>query len=202
MQSMNALDLIFSAFLAVFILIGIFRGFFREVLGLVGIFGGIFLAILGFGALGKVLAAMAPGIPAFIWPIISFVIIFIAIYLSSRLLAGMLSKLSQSLHLGWLNRFLGGIVGGLKGAFILSLILLLIGFFPFRSKLENVQRQTMLYYPIQRFIPSLYNLGGSAINSPTNFEKKISDSLAKVQVNFSEEMMKYFIYGNTDSANN
>ena len=125
---MNSLDIIFGLILSIFILVGIWKGFFREVLGFIGIIGGLFLALIGFAPIGKLLTSLIPGIPTFIWPFISFILIFIGVYISSRLLAGILSKLSETIFLGWLNRLLGGLVGGLKGALLISLILMLIGF--------------------------------------------------------------------------
>ena len=45
---MNAMDMIFGFVLLIFIFIGIWKGFFREVLGFTGIVAGIIFGVLGF----------------------------------------------------------------------------------------------------------------------------------------------------------
>ena len=192
---MSSLDIIFGVILSVFILVGIWKGFFREVLGFIGIIGGLFLALIGFAPIGKLLNSLIPGIPTFIWPFISFILIFIGVYISSRLLAGILSKLSETIFLGWLNKLLGGLVGGLKGALLISLILMLIGFLPFQKELDSVRNNSMMYEPLQKLIPSAYNFfTGFNVNS-NKLENKITNSLKDTEGKLSEEIIKYFFYG-------
>ena len=192
---MNSLDIIFGLILSIFILAGIWKGFFREVLGFIGIIGGLFLALIGFAPIGKLLTSLIPGIPTFIWPFISFILIFIGVYISSRLLAGILSKLSETIFLGWLNRLLGGLVGGLKGALLISLILLLIGFLPFQGALDNVRDKSLMYEPLQKLIPSAYNFFTGFNVHSNDLEKKITNSLKDAEGKLSEEIIKYFFYG-------
>jgi membrane protein required for colicin V production len=197
---MNALDMIFGVVLLLFIFIGIWKGFFREVLGFTGIIAGIIFGILGFGSLSKALSNLVSGIPPFIWIFLSFMLIFISVYILFRLLAGLLSRLSQMFLLGWLNRVLGGIIGGLKGVSLISLLLLVIGFLPFQKVLHDVRAGSSLYEPIQRFIPSAYNFfSGFSIRSK-DFEKKITDTLEDIQGKLSEEIIKYFFYGKQESS--
>lgn len=197
---MGTVDILFGVILGIFILIGLWKGFFREVLGFAGIIGGIFLAIIGFGPLGQVLAGLAPGVPAVVWPFLSFILIFVAVYLGSRLLAGLLSKLSESIFLGWLNHLLGGLVGGLKGAAIISLLLLIIGFFPMQGKLQSIRENSMLYGPLQKFVPSIYNLFTGFNTSSYNFENRVTGTLRDAKVKLSDEIIKYMFYGKQDSA--
>ncbi len=197
---MNSVDIIFGVLLAFFIIIGLWRGFFREVLGLLGIIGGIFLAIIGFGPLGKILSQYVPGIPAFIWPFLSFIVIFIAVYILSRILAGVLSRISESIFLGWLNHLLGGVVGGLKGAILISLFLLLIGFFPFQSSLENVRQGSLFYDPLQRFLPATYSFVTGFNTSSYRFEEKLVNSLQDARVKLNEQILKYLFYGKQDTS--
>ncbi len=196
---MNSLDIVFGVLLLIFFLIGVWKGFFREVLGFTGVIGGVFLGIIGFGPAGKALGAILPGLPAFLLPLIGFLFIFIGFYLLCRILAGILSKLSQKMFLGWLNRLLGGLVGGLKGALLISLFLLLIGFFPFQSALQSVREDSLLYTPLQKLIPTLYNLGTNLSPSSRNFEEKITRTMQDMQVKLSEEMIKYLFYGKQDT---
>lgn len=196
---MNALDIIFGVLLSVFILVGIWKGFFREILGFVGIIGGLFLALIGFAPIGKILNKIIPGVPTFLWPFISFILIFVGVYIASKLLAGILSKLSETIYLGWLNRFLGALIGGLKGALLMSLILMLVGFLPFQGALDNARKSSLLYEPLQKFVPSIYNFfSGFNVNSG-DLEKKITNSLKDSEGKLSEEIIRYFFYGKNSS---
>jgi membrane protein required for colicin V production len=197
---MNALDIIFGVVLLLFIFIGIWKGFFREVLGFTGIIAGIIFGVLGFGPFSKALSKLVSGIPPFIWIFISFILIFIFVYILFRLLAGLLSRLSQVFLLGWLNRLLGGIIGGLKGASIISLLLLVIGFLPFQKVLHDVREDSSLYEPLQRFIPSTYNFFSGFSFRSKDFEKKITDTLEDIQGKLSEEIIRYFFYGKQESS--
>jgi membrane protein required for colicin V production len=198
---MSSVDLIFGTLLAIFILLGIWRGFFREVFGFVGVIGGIFLGIIGFGPLGKVFNNIIPGIPSFLWPFISFILIFIGIYILSRIVANILSKISKVLYLGWLNRLLGGVIGGLKGALIISLILLLIGFFPFQGTLQKTRDNSLLYEPLQKLIPSIYNFMSGLNFSSRDLEKKITKTIGEIEGKMNEKLIKYFFYGKNSSNN-
>jgi len=196
---MNSLDIVFSVLLLVFILMGIWKGFFREILGFLGVIGGVFLGIIGFGPVGQKLGNILPGLPPFLLPLVSFIFIFIGFYLLCRILAGILSRLSEKMFLGWLNRLLGGLIGGLKGALLISLFLLLIGFFPFQKALQNVRENSLLYTPLQKLIPTLYDFSTNFTASSQNFEDKITQTLQNLQVKLSEEMIKYLFYGKQDT---
>jgi len=191
---MSAFDIIFLAILGFFTMLGIWKGFFREILGFVGIVLGAFLAILGFGPVSKIFHRLVPDIPSVIWVFLSFILIFIAVYLLSRLLAGILSKLSKMVLLGWLNRLLGGLVGALKGAIFISLFLLLLGFLPFQNALQSVRNDSLFYQPLQRFIPLVYNLFSDFSLSSRNLEEQLAHLWEDLQGKLSENAVKYFFY--------
>ena len=197
---MASIDIIFLAVLGVFAIIGIMKGFFREVLGLAGIIGGFVFGFVLFGPVSKLLSNWLPGIPAIIWPFISFLLIFIGVYLASRLLAGMLSKISKAIYLGWLDKLGGGAIGALKGGILLSVVLMLIGFFPIQSTLDEVRGNSALYQPLQRLLPVTYNIITSFSDSSKNMEKKIINTLKNARVKLSEEMVKYYFYGKDNPA--
>ncbi len=191
---MSAFDIIFIAILGFFTVLGIWKGFFREILGFVGVVLGAFLAILGFGPVSKIFHRLVPEIPSVIWVFLSFLLIFIAVYLLSRLLAGILSKLSKMVLLGWLNRLLGGLVGALKGAIFISLFLLLLGFLPFQNALQNVRNDSLFYQPLQRFVPLVYNLFSDFSLSSRNLEEQLAHLWEDLQGKLSENAVKYFFY--------
>jgi membrane protein required for colicin V production len=191
---MSAFDIIILTVLSVFTVIGIWKGFFREIFGFLGVVFGALFAILGFGPLSKLLHRLVPDIPAFIWIFLSFLIIFVGFYLLSRFLASMLSKLSKIMLLGWLNRLLGGAVGFLKGALFVSLFLLLIGFLPFQDTLQKVRSNSWLYEPLQRTVPVIYNLFSDFSFSSRNFEKKMTELMEDIEGKMNENVIKYFLY--------
>ena len=196
---MSSIDVVFLVIIGIFTGLGIWKGFFREVLGLAGIVLGIVFGIIFFGPVSKALSNFLPGIPAIIWPFISFVFIFAAIYIGSRLLAGVLAKISSAVMLGWLNRLLGGAIGALKGSILISIILILVGFFPFQKALQETRENSMLYEPLQRLVPFIYNISSNMTDKSKNFENKILKSLDDAKVKLSEEMIKYFLYGDSKS---
>jgi membrane protein required for colicin V production len=191
---MSFIDIFFLIVMTGFILLGVWKGFFREVLGLLGVLLGIFIAIAGFGPLSKILHQLIPKVPVVVWIVISFVIIFVGVYLASRLLAMVLGKLSSLIMLGWLNRLLGGVIGAVKGAFIISLILLVLGFFPFQDSLKNIRKHSIFYKPFQRIIPMIYNVITDFSFSSHKLEKKFVSLLGNLQGQLNEKVTEYFLY--------
>jgi membrane protein required for colicin V production len=188
---MSSIDIIFIIFLGLFVLIGVFRGFLKEILGFVGILGGIFLSIIGFKTLGSILIHYFPDIPGIILMVGSFILIFLVVYFFSRLLASFLSRLSEKMHLSWLNRILGGAVGGIKGAILISFILFLMGFLPFQETLTTLRQDSIFFEPIQRLLPTIYDLTTSFSTSSREFEKKLKNSLESGKIKTTEEMSNY-----------
>lgn len=191
---MSAFDIVILTVLSVFTVIGISKGFFREVFGFLGVIFGALFAIIGFGPLSKLLHRLIPDIPPFIWIFLSFLLIFVGFYLLSRFLATMLSKLSKIMLLGWLNRLLGGLAGLMKGAIFISLFLLLIGFLPFQKTLGKIRSDSWLYEPLQRTVPVFYNLFSDFSFSSRNFEKKMTDLMEDIEGKMNENVVKYFLY--------
>lgn len=191
---MSIIDIIIIVVWGIFILMGIRKGFFRETLGLLGVVFGIFLAVIGFAPLSKILHRLVPEIPAVLWIILSFLILFIVTYFASRLLAFVLSKLSNLLLLGWVNRLLGGIAGAFKGALLISGFFLILGLFPFQDILKNTRKNSLLYEPFQRVIPTAYNLLTDFSFSSRKLEQKILNLIADWQGKLNEKAMQYFLY--------
>lgn len=191
---MSFIDFFFLVVMTGFILLGVWKGFFREVLGLLGVLLGIFMAIIGFGPISKMLHQLIPDVPAAVWIVISFLAIFIGVYLASCLLALVLGKLSSLIMLGWLNRLLGGVIGAVKGAFLISLILLVLGFFPFQGSLKNVRKHSIFYEPFQRIIPLVYNVMTDFSISSRKLEKKFVRLLGNLQGQLNEKATEYFLY--------
>ncbi len=121
---MNTLDWVILAFILIGFFIGLYRGFFRELVGTVGILLAAIVAnwlspytVPTFGGwIGNQTAAA----------IILWVVIFLVAMFAMKGVAYLLKKLLETATLGWMNRLLGGLAAALKYAFIAALVVALI----------------------------------------------------------------------------
>ncbi len=197
---MGSVDLVIGVVLTFFIVRGLSKGFFREVLGLVGWVGGVIIAIIGFAPFSRVVEHVLPGLPKFSIPIISFVLLFLGMFLLSRFVASGLSELSQTLHLGWLNRLLGAAAGGLKGALILSLLFLFLSILPVQNQLKQVKQNNVLYHPIENLVPALYSLTTEFSLDTRKLQEKLFRVYQQGESKLKEEAIKRFLNSGTDST--
>jgi len=197
---MSTLDVVIAVVITLFILNGIRKGFFREVLGLAGIVVGFFVGIVGAGPLSGWLAAQFPSLPSIMIPVLSFLALFLGVYFSSKMLARSLSVLMEKLKLGWLNRILGGAVSGLKGIIILSLIFWGVSLLPFKETLNQAVSGSRFFPAVKSFVPAFYNLGSGFSPSSHNFEKRIDEILKKSRVKLKKETLKFLLQEHSDSA--
>ncbi|MFZ0391584.1 MAG: CvpA family protein, partial [Calditrichia bacterium] len=181
---------------------GLWKGFFREIFGIAGLIGGLYLAILTFGPLAGYLKNWLPGLPSFILPALSFILIFLLVYIVSRIIGHLLGKIFQQLSLGWLNRLLGGAIGGLKAAILVSLFLLIIEFLPFQGSLQSIKDQSRFYEPVQQLIPAIYNKTARMTHTRFDFEDRLQHAFQKAKVRVSQQILNQMLHGKTDSTFN
>lgn len=118
------LDIIISVALIASTVIGIVRGFVKEISVIVGLILGFYIASQKYVMLEKYLFKSVP--PSTTYKIITFIIILVIVFFLVFLLGLLLQKLVQLIMLGWLDKILGGIFGFIKGLIIIWLILMLI----------------------------------------------------------------------------
>lgn len=111
---MNWFDIILIAVLALFTVIGIWRGFISMIMPLIGIIVGVILAGLYASAVGGWLPIDDPEHAE--WA--GYAIILVATLIVFIILAVILTKLVHLALMGWLNRLLGGIFGLASGALL------------------------------------------------------------------------------------
>jgi len=183
-----AFDIIVGIILAGYIIHGLRKGFFHELMGLIGVIGGVLGGILGAGPLARYVAKALPDFVAkeIFALILCFTILFIAFYFISSLVARFFKNLTEKVKLEWLNNLLGGILGGLKGAFILSLILMFISFLPLQKSLAKYQKDSLFHKPLYNLVPALYKYLGS----PDELPEPIRDILKKSRDQFLDDAMK------------
>ncbi len=130
---MNPFDMVIIVILGYCLILGISRGFIREVAAIIAVVGGFAAAYSGYDS-------MAPLIAGFIetpvyQEILAFIVIFFCVCLVVTVLGMLLRLLVKVALLGAVDRFFGAVLGALKGMVVISLLfILLITFLPVGGK--------------------------------------------------------------------
>ena len=155
---MNPIDTVIAISIGAGFVLGLFRGFVKEVIALVAIFLGIYGAKFLSPWFASVLINVFSVSEKMSQPL-AYIILFLAIVIILLILAKMIDKLFEAASLGGLNRFLGGLFGGLKVALIVSVLLNV--FDVFDAKLSIVKPETKekstFYKPLIKAAPQLWN---------------------------------------------
>ncbi|HEX7511171.1 MAG TPA: CvpA family protein [Chitinivibrionales bacterium] len=109
---MHAFDIVFYIFSAIFIIIGIRRGFIEEVVRLLALVSGFVCGLVLYKPLMPKLSflSLAPHVTA----VIAFLGIFLGCTILLLLIGKLIKKIVSLAMLGWLDRLGGGLVGALK----------------------------------------------------------------------------------------
>ena len=156
---MNSLDLFFIIILSFFFIRGLFRGFVLELTTVIGLICGYIFAISYLSIATAFLAKYLPSMPVSVLNIMSFLAIFVATNLFLRFIAGIITKTLSFAMLGWINKLLGGIFGVFKSVLIISILILIINFFPFAGRIltSNTFHNSMLFPLFNMIGPRLFN---------------------------------------------
>lgn len=173
---MNYLDFIILTIIGLFVIKGLFRGFFQEILGLVGLLVGLIFATKYMSNAALWIDKYLK-IPPGLTTLLGFLLIFLGIVFGFQLLAHVLQKLSKFSLLGWLEKLGGGLVGFLKGATIISLLILFISIIPFASQLIPGRTDSKLFRPMKAFAPYMFDLLTETIPGSKSFYAELKESL-------------------------
>jgi len=110
-------------------LLGVWRGVVREVMSVLAWVTGVVLA----GRFAADLAQLLPINGDVLPNAVAWVLILLAVLIAAGLLARLLKQLLSVAGLGLADRLLGGVFGLVRGTMVLMLIVLLIGFTPFKK---------------------------------------------------------------------
>ncbi len=187
-----AFDIIVGLILAAYLIQGLRKGFFTEVMGLAGVIGGILAGIIGAGALGRRLSEVLPDFfgKEIVALILCFAALFIVVYLVARKVGGFFTNLSEKLYLKGFDRVLGGVVGALKGGFILSLILMFISFTALQKPLKPYQKDSFFHKPLYNLVPQLYKHLGSPEELPEAVKEILNQSRDQFLDDATKELKK------------
>lgn len=123
------IDIVIAVILLASIVIGVKRGFVKELAVIAGLILGFYFATHKYLELEKYLFKSSS--PSTTHHIICFLIILVIVFFLIYLLGLLLQKIVQLVMLGWLDKILGGIFGLVKSLIIIWLIfLLIIAIFP------------------------------------------------------------------------
>lgn len=121
---MNPLDWVLLAIIVISMLIGIFRGFMREVISLAGWIAGIWLAFRFAEALGAMLP-FAEDWPAARTAAAAVLIVVFSVF-AAALAGWVVRELIKAVRLSAADRTLGGLFGLARGALIIGLVVFLV----------------------------------------------------------------------------
>ncbi len=132
---MNPLDILLGLIILFFVILGLYRGFFREIMSLLGFILGLYLALHFYAPLAHWAIKWFPSFPALV-NVFSFLIIFLTTVLLAAGVGVIFKKLIIIADLKITDRLLGGLFGFGKAFLINSLIVIfLVAFVPQGEKL-------------------------------------------------------------------
>lgn len=129
---MQAFDIIAIGATAVFVVIGIKKGFIEELFHLAALLGGFVGAYLSYPFIYKKLGFLEKASQT--KTIVAFVIAYIVIAFSLIVIGWLIKKTVHLTLLGWIDRLLGGIFGFGKAILILFIFVLSVTLLPYSRK--------------------------------------------------------------------
>jgi membrane protein required for colicin V production len=129
MEGMTLVDWIIVVVLALAVLAGIARGFFRSAFSLAGLVLGLTLAAWNYWRLAALLKVVIRSVE--VADAIAFIVIALLVMVVAAILGSVLAKVFEKVGLGCLDRLAGGLFGFIEGMiFVMICILVTVAFFP------------------------------------------------------------------------
>ncbi len=149
---LNDLDRIIIIIVGIGACIGLYRGFFREVIGIAGLVLAAIAANLA-SPFTKPYASQFIESETIASIVVWIAVFFLTMFLLNRL-AVLLDKFMDSISLGWINRLAGGLIGALKFCIIVALIISLFEVITAHVEIENVKQ----YLETSALVPRIHQL--------------------------------------------
>ncbi len=120
---MNWPDVVLIAVIAVYVIVGLWKGFARTAIGFVATIVAVMCALWFYGTTGFWLRPYIASKP--LANAIGALLVFSAIAIVGAVFEWLASKFFRSAHLSWLDRILGGGFGLVRGALVATMLVLL-----------------------------------------------------------------------------
>lgn len=159
---MEQIDLLVLIFLLLGFLIGVFKGFIKQMLSVICLIAGIVVA----KAFAPIIAGMFDNDYSRIAYGVSFAIIVLGIIIGGVVIGKIIKSLLVSADLGWINRVLGGILGSFKYLIIIGVVISLLEIFGADKKLLPHDITTKSYF---------YGLSKKSLSVLMPFYEQVSD---------------------------
>lgn len=147
-------DVVIIAFIAVFAIIGIFKGFVKQIISILAIVFGTWCAFKFTGLLAeKVNGCLNLDISPNTLNLILFIAILIIVMILAHFIGKGIESLIKLSLLGWLNRLLGFLFGALKAIIILSIAVYFINYINAQLEFipDNFLKDSKGYLLLERF---------------------------------------------------
>lgn len=162
---MNWLDITIVIILAVFTLIGIYRGLIRQVFSIAAIVGGIAVGFILYDIAGGAFMDMGLVDNESIANVGGFIITAFIAYIIIQILGWLTAKLIGTLQLSWINRGAGGVLGFVIGAVLAFLFVSSLGMF-YPDKDSAVDNSALVPYLNQAYTVVMNTI-------PEDFDKSV-----------------------------
>ena len=136
---MQWLDFLLLAVLCISVVIGIWRGFVREIISIASVVGALIVSGFGYQWAGGFFEDIARD--SRVAGGIGFLVLFFSIIIVGVITSALLRKLVKFAGMDWFDRFMGGTFGVLRGLLIGSVVLLALTAFDIKV---NVIKNSLL----------------------------------------------------------
>ena len=181
--SMNTLDFLILAGLAVGLVIGLRSGLIKQALSFVGLLLAFVLSLHLMTPVGE-MAAGSLGISEDIAPLVGFVLVFLGVQVAVFALTQVLESIIGALKLSGVNRLLGGAVGAFKAGLVLSVVFLVLGYVQVPS--EQTREESAFYAPVSTVLPSAWGYVSDTFPQVAKvseqFGKRVEEEVESVNV--------------------
>ena len=151
---MSLVDIIIAVIIVISLLIGLFRGFIREILSLFSWLGAIWIAFNFAATGGQYLEPYISQPPLRI--VVAFAVIFIVALISFSIISYLLYKLLSIAGISGVDRSLGTLFGLIRGLVIVAFLILASNFMDFSSQPWWKESLLVSYFsPLTELITSL-----------------------------------------------
>jgi len=175
---MNPIDFGIIVIVAFFVIKGLIRGLFIEVLTLVGLLLAFIVSVREV-SLASSLIQKIWEMPVWLSSTIGCTIIFTVIVLLSRWLAMFLHKLFKKTPVVILDRAGGAIFGSAKGLLIASIAAFVVGMMPLQGKVAQTRDASVLFGPVSKIAPVLFDVCKATLPQTDTFYNEIRQAIDK-----------------------